>query len=190
MNFLLVMGKGKGKGDRLVEYFLIALGGIGGREEGELLLVRTELAQAFAEAAVHVLQEMLGTEVAVGEHRVEVTALHADEVTVLVGLTGEVSGLCLLTMPNSTAYAAVSMMMGETVTELDDIGRSAVAELGNMISGAATIKLEERGISSNITPPSVLQGHSPEISTPNLERAVVPLQTGLGNLTLHISIKS
>lgn len=151
--------------------------------------MRTELTEAFAEAAVHVLQEMLGTTVERGEQRVETEVLHVEDVTVMVGLTGEVSGLCLLTMPKQTAYAAVGAMMGEAVTELDEIGRSAVAELGNMIAGAATIKLEERGISSNITPPSVLQGTSSEIATPHLERSVVPLVTGFGAMTVHISIK-
>lgn len=152
-------------------------------------MLHTELAGAFSEAAAHVLHEMLGTNVELGAERVENGVLHAEEVTVLVGLTGEVSGLCLLTMPNQTAFAVVGVMMGETVDTLDEIGRSAVAELGNMISGAATIKLEERGISSNITPPTVLQGRSPEIATPHLERCVVPLNTGLGRISLHISIK-
>lgn len=152
-------------------------------------MLRTELTEAFADAAVHVLQEMLGTSVEQGSERVESSVLRADEVTVLVGLTGEVSGLCLLTMPNVTAFAVVGAMMGETVDTLDEIGRSAVAELGNMIAGAATIKLEERGISSNITPPSVLQGRSPEIATPNLERCVVALNTGLGLINLHVSVK-
>ncbi|MFZ5813972.1 MAG: chemotaxis protein CheX [Bacillota bacterium] len=151
--------------------------------------MRTELTEAFAEAAVHVLQEMLGTQVERGAQRVESTVLHAEEVTVLVGLTGEMSGLCLLTMPNATAYAVVGAMMGEPVESLDEIGRSAVAELGNMIAGAATIKLEQQGISSNITPPSVLQGRSPEIATPHLERSVVPLSTGLGAICLHVSLK-
>lgn len=151
--------------------------------------MHTELIEAFADAAAHVLHEMVGTSVEKGDRRIEHGVLHAEEVTVLVGLTGEVSGVCLLTMPNATAYAIVGAMMGETVTTLDDIGRSAVAELGNMIAGAATIKLEERGISSNITPPSVLQGDRPEIATPNHERSVAPLTTGVGSLTLHISIK-
>lgn len=155
----------------------------------ELSLVHTELTEAFADAAVHVLHEMVGTTVEKGTQRVEQAVLHADDVTVLVGITGEVSGLCLLTMPNATAYAVVGAMMGETITALDEIGQSAVAELGNMIAGAATIKLEERGISSNITPPSVLQGDHPEIATPNLERSVVPLVSGFGSLTLHVSIK-
>ncbi len=153
-------------------------------------MIRVQLAEAFSAAAIHVLQEMLGTEVTVGEQRVESAALRAEDVTVLVGLTGEVSGLSLLTMPSATAFAVAGAMMGETVTELDDIARSAVAELGNMVSGAATIRLEEHGVSSNITPPSVLQGTSPEISTPHLERAVIPLRTGLGDITLHVSIKS
>jgi chemotaxis protein CheX len=152
-------------------------------------LVHTALTEAFAGAAVHVLHEMVGTTVERGAHRIEQAVLHADDVTVLVGITGEVNGLCLLTMPNRTAYAVVGAMMGETVDALDEIGRSAVAELGNMIAGAATIRLEDQGIASNITPPSVLQGNHPEISIPNLERSVVPLHTGLGSITLHISIK-
>lgn len=152
-------------------------------------MLSTELTEAFAEAALHVLQEMLGTDVAHGDIRQENMVLKADDVTVLVGLTGEVSGLCLLTMPIATAHAVAGAMMGEVVTELDDIGRSAIAELGNMVAGSATIKLEERGVSSNITPPSVLQGKAPEISTPHLERSVVELTTGLGKIALHVTLK-
>lgn len=152
-------------------------------------MVHTKLSEAFADAAVEVLQGMLGTTVDKGSHRVEASVMHADEVTVLVGITGEVSGLCLVTMPNETAFAVAGSMMGETVSELDEIGRSAVAELGNWIAGAATVKLEQMGIASNITPPSVLQGNHPEIATPNLERSVTPLSSGLGSLALHISVK-
>ena len=43
------------------------------------------------------------------------------------------------------AIGIFSAMMGEPVTELDDLGRSAIGELGNMITGQAAIMLEEAG---------------------------------------------
>lgn len=145
----------------------------------------TELVEAFADAAVQVLQEMLGTSVETGQRGGP--ALHTGDVTVLVGLTGSVSGVCLISMAEQTACAVAGAMMGESVSALDEIGRSAVSELGNMIAGAATIRLEERGIASDITPPSFVQGH-PEAMA-KLKGAQVPLNTDLGTISVAVSVR-
>lgn len=147
------------------------------------------LAEPFVAAAVQVLQSELGGEIARdGLVAVGAGALSGD-VAVLVGVTGGLKGMIALSMPNETALAIAGTMMGEPVTVLDEISRSAVAELGNMVAGLATIRLEQMGYDSNITPPSVVTGQNTEISTAGFERVMMVLATSFGALSIHVALK-
>lgn len=48
------------------------------------------------------------------------------------------------------------MMMGAEVLELDDMAKRALGELGNMITGKASVKLETIGVTINISPPELV----------------------------------
>ncbi|GAG41188.1 unnamed protein product, partial [marine sediment metagenome] len=87
------------------------------------------------------------------------------------------------------ALAMVSRIMGQAFTEFDDLARSGIAELGNVITGRASIKLAEAGFESNITPPTLVQGKGIKISTLQFPRVVVPLKTEVGELTVHIALR-
>lgn len=148
------------------------------------------LANPFVSAAVRVLMAELGSEVAEQERRAEDAPLTGGDVTIMVGITGGVKGLMALAMSNETAGAIAGVMMGEPVAQLDEMSKSAVAELGNMIAGLASVELEQEGYPSNITPPSVVTGKETAISTtPGVGRVVVPLATSFGDIAIHVSLR-
>lgn len=147
------------------------------------------LADPFVTAAVRILTAELGSEVAEHERSAENAPLLGSDVTIMIGITGGVKGLLALAMSNETAGAIAGFMMGEPVAQLDEMGKSAVAELGNMIAGLATVELEKVGYASNITPPSVVTGKETEISTGAGGRVVVPLSTGFGHIAIHVALK-
>jgi len=83
----------------------------------------------------------------------------------------------------------VSRMMGQTCTEFDNLAQSGIAELGNVISGRASINLSNAGIQTNISPPTMLIGKGLQISTLDFPRIVVPLRTEMGEMTVHLALR-
>jgi chemotaxis protein CheX len=79
--------------------------------------------------------------------------------------------------------------MDQEFNEFDDLARSGVAELGNVITGQATIKLSQAGFESQISPPTLIEGKDVEISTLDFQRITVPLQTDAGMVTVHLGIR-
>ena len=58
----------------------------------------------------------------------------SDGVVILIGLTGKISGNVVLSLSKNLALSIASAMMyGMPVNELDEISKSAIAELANMI---------------------------------------------------------
>jgi chemotaxis protein CheX len=112
----------------------------------------------------------------------------SDQVTVFVALVGGIRGMIMVGMPTTVAREVAGKMMGETLAELTEMSMSALAELGNLIAGLATISLEQQGYIYDITPPTLMIGRRSRISTLGLPRFVIPLQTQEGLVNLHIAI--
>lgn len=75
-----------------------------------------------------------------------------------IGMTGQMTGDVVFGLHEAVALKLVSAMMGGFVlTEMDEIGKSAISELGNMISGNASTILYNKGVRVDITPPRLLE---------------------------------
>ena len=114
----------------------------------------------------------------------------SDEVTALIAVTGQVRGLVLYTLSLPTACAFAGRMVGQECTELDELGESAIAELANMITGKASVLLEEANVKCEISPPALVVGAESGVSTVDLTRLVVPLDTKYGKLAIHIALEA
>jgi chemotaxis protein CheX len=143
----------------------------------------------FVEAANEVLQAEASVAVTRGALSLQKSALTPDDVTVLLSLVGQVQGVVLYGMSLQTALALVERMMGQAFTEFDGLAQSGVAELGNVITGRASVKLSESGYAVNISPPTLIQGRGVTISTLDFSRVVVPLTCALGQLTVHLALR-
>ena len=82
---------------------------------------------------------------------------------------------------------ASAMMMGMTITELDEMSKSAIAESANMILGNAATILYSKGIKIEITPPSLMMGDNIQISTPKMTTLCIPLNLSSGG-TIELDI--
>jgi chemotaxis protein CheX len=152
-------------------------------------LMNVKFLNPFVEAANEVLQAEVGLTVTRGNLTLNKSALTADEVTVMISMVGQVQGVVLYGLSTSTGLALVSQMMGETCTEFDNLAQSGVAELGNVITGRASIKLSEAGYNCNISPPALILGKSITISTLDFSRIVVPLTSSLGDIVVHLALR-
>ncbi len=150
---------------------------------------RLELIGPFVEAAARVLHKECGETVQKGTLFRVRSPQTSDEVSVLIAITGGVTGLVIYSMSTAAALKIASSMMGEEVPELDSMAQSAIAEIANMITGQAGIALERAGYGSDMSPPVMLVGNGSSITTFNLARLVVPLVASFGEFNIDIAIK-
>jgi chemotaxis protein CheX len=148
-----------------------------------------KLLNPFIQAAVEVLKAEVGADVSRGELSLQKSSLTSDDLTVLINLVGDVYGVVMYGMSTATGLLLVSKIMGQEFSEFDPLAQSGVAELGNVISGQATVRFSEAGYSSNISTPTVLNGSGVQISTLDFPRVVVPLATQFGILTAHLALR-
>lgn len=143
----------------------------------------------FIQAAVEVLKTEVDSSAVRGEVTLQKSSLTSDDITVLINLIGDVYGVVMYGMSTVTCLNLVSKIMGQEFTEFNALAQSGVAELGNVISGQATIRFSESGFKSNISTPTVLNGNGVEISTLDFPRVVVPLETQFGVVTVHLALR-
>lgn len=141
--------------------------------------MNVEYINPFIEASQNVLMTTAGIDAKLGKVYIKSSPYKSDSVMVMVGLTGKIRGQAVFTMSRATACSvASSMMCGMPVTELDEISKSAISELTNMILGNTATLLYNKGIGVEITPPSFLMGDNIEVSPTKMKTICIPLHLG------------
>lgn len=80
---------------------------------------------------------------------------------IVLGVVGDVKGNVVYTLGLDAAKGIAStMMMGAPVTDLDDIAKSALSELTNMLTAHAATELSKTGIVIGISTPTLLYGEN------------------------------
>jgi len=145
----------------------------------------------FIEASQTVLKQIASIDAKLGKVYLKESPYKSDSILILVGLTGSIRGQAIFSMSKNLAMSiASSMMFGMPVTELDEISKSAISELTNMILGNAATLLYNRGTDVEITPPSLLMGDNMTISPNKMKTVCVPLLLDNdGVIELDISIE-
>jgi len=151
--------------------------------------MNVKLLNPFVTAAHDILQKEMRKTVQRGELQLESGPYHTDDATVIISLIGAVDGTVFYSMPKESAIHFASTLMGETFEELNSLAQSGIAELGNVITGQASMRLAEAGYESNISTPSLIIGKGASISTLEHPRLVVPLITSLGSMVIHLSLR-
>jgi chemotaxis protein CheX len=100
-------------------------------------------------------------------------------------MNGDFEGRFLFAIKRNVALHIAGMMMGEEIKELNQMAKSALAELATMILGRTGIIFSERGIDVKITYPTLVEGDSIYISALNQrKRSIIniPLIMSHGNV--------
>jgi chemotaxis protein CheX len=151
--------------------------------------MRAEFINPFLQAATEVLETELGTTPRRGTIGLQRSAYTSNEVTAVVAVTGGVAGMVMLAMAEATARAMVSKIMGQDFPELDALAQSGVAEIGNVITGRAAVLLSEAGFESQLAPPMLIIGRNTMISTLDVQRLVIPIETDFGKVEVQVALK-
>jgi chemotaxis protein CheX len=151
--------------------------------------MNVKILNPFLEAVIEVMKAEVGITVTKGDLSLQKSALTTDDVTVLINLVGQIYGVVMYGMPISTGVQIVSRIMDQEFTELDSLAQSGIAELGNVITGRATVKFSEAGFQSNISPPMVIAGKGLQVSTLDFPRIIVPLKSEIGDMVVHLALR-
>src|SRR5690349_2800657 len=98
--------------------------------------MKAEYINPFLKAFDNVVEQLIFIKSEVGNIFVKEGTKKSGHVVITIGVTGDLVGSIVLSMNEDTAkWLASKMMFGMEVTELNDMAKSAIAELGNMIAG-------------------------------------------------------
>jgi chemotaxis protein CheX len=143
----------------------------------------------FVEAAYEVLLAETNTELHRGELSLDKAAYQTDDITVIIALVGAVQGTVFYSMTQGTGCKLASKMMGDEQTEFGALAQSGIAELGNVITGRASVLLSQAGFEVTISPPALILGKGAVISTLDFPRLVVPLDGECGRVLIHLALR-
>lgn len=150
--------------------------------------MNVEYINPFIEASQTVLKQSGAIESRLGKVFIKESPYKGDNIAIIIGVTGKMRGQVIFSMTlNVATYIASQMMGGMPVETLDEMAKSAISELTNMILGNAATFLYNRGIAIDITPPSVLMGENLQISTSKMKTVCVPL-VFMNEMTFEIDI--
>lgn len=153
--------------------------------------MQARMINPFLESAHIVLQQMINVSPTRGDLSIKDVEFLHQYIWIKIGMKGNVNGDVVFGLHENVALKIISAMMGGVeVIQIDEIGRSAISELGNMISGNASTLLSNQGLVVDITPPIVLDAqHTNDYQ--NVRAIVVPLNLGeIGSFDMQVIIQN
>ena len=145
--------------------------------------MNVEYINPFISASTTILKQMASIDAKIGKPYMKESPYTGGDVAIFLGLTGQIKGQVIFSLKSETALQIASGMMGGMeLTVLDEISKSAISEMTNMILGNAATLLSNKGIMIDITPPSLLIGNSLQISMQKMKTICIPLELSAGSV--------
>lgn len=153
-------------------------------------MMKSEHINPFLTATKTVIEMVTSVPLTMGKPFVKKNPVTLNHVILIVGMTGDLKGQVIISFQESTAKSIASaMMMGMPIETLDEMSKSALGELANMVLGNVATALSKIGVSTDITPPNLLVGDSMEVSSSVKENISIPFSSDIGEILLDIAIK-
>lgn len=151
--------------------------------------MKAEVINPFLESARNVIQQVVQVSPSTGNLGVKEIGYLENHIWILIGMTGQMNGDIVFGIQEEVALRLVSVMMGGFVlTEMNEMGQSAISELGNMISGNASMILAGQGVSVDITPPKVVKADSASNLIQKKALSIPLHMDGIGELDIQVMI--
>ena len=150
--------------------------------------MKVEYINPFIEGSQSVIKMLCNTEAKLGQVTIRTSPFYVSQVMIMIGVVGKIAGQVCFELSVETAKNIASAMMGGMpISEFDEMSKSAVAEMGNMIMGTTSTIFDNNGININITPPSLLTGEKVEISN-KVPTIVIPMELqGFGTIAMNLT---
>lgn len=147
--------------------------------------------EALTEASESVFKQIAGVELSRDNVYKKESPYSNYKIAIIFGLTGDTKGQIIFNLSEEAVlYIASLMMGGMEVSEIDDITKSAISELGNMILGNTSTILYNKSIFMDISVPSFLIGENIKISssTNKIEIICIPFNIDQDSKKINIEI--
>lgn len=152
--------------------------------------MKKEHVNPFIKASMDVLAQTTGLLFSTRQPYIKDGPFKAENVLINLGITGDLRGSVVISMTEPTAKVIAStMMMDMPVPELNDMAKSALCELGNMILGNVATLFFNEGTKIDITPPTLFRAEHVQISNLNMLVICIPLETENYRIVLDVAIK-
>jgi chemotaxis protein CheX len=149
--------------------------------------MKAEYINPFLESARIVIEQMINIRPTTGQLGVKEVKFVEKYIWIQIGITGQMQGDIVFGLHEAVALKLVSAMMGGFIlTEMDEMGQSAISELGNMISGNASTMLYNQGVIIDITPPKVVQSANAAGFVPKKALTIPLIIDGIGELDIQV----
>lgn len=151
--------------------------------------IKVEHLNPFIASTIHTFHTMVYCDVRPGKVALVPEKGARFDVSGVIGLSGMAQGTVALSFGRITALKIATAFTGTRVLALDDMATDAVAELANIVAGAAKRDLSDYKI--NISLPTVILGDGHELVGPrDIIPMVVPFVCPHGNFHLVVRFKS
>ncbi|MCU0315718.1 MAG: chemotaxis protein CheX [Fimbriimonadaceae bacterium] len=152
--------------------------------------MKVEYVTPFVAGSIKVMQLLLQLTPSRGQLSARPQVFTTQQVNIVCGITGDIEGQVIYGMSVRTADKIAGIMIGSPVQTFDALAASAIAELGNMISGNSVTMLAQQGFNCDITPPTIVKGSNVKITTLDIPALVIPLQLqDVGDFEVNVSLQ-
>lgn len=152
--------------------------------------MKKEHVNPFIKASIDVLAQTTGLLFSTRQPFLKDSPFMADNILISLGITGELKGNVVISMAEETSKEIASrMMMDIPVMELNDLAKSALCELGNMILGNVATLFFNEGTKIDITPPTLFRAEHVQVSNMDMIVICIPLETENHRIVLDVAIK-
>ncbi|SEC67750.1 chemotaxis protein CheX [Paenibacillus sp. GP183] len=151
--------------------------------------MKAEYINPFLESARIVIEQVANIRPTTGKLGIKDLKIVESYIWIQIGMTGQMQGDIVFGLAEDVALRMVSAMMGGyVITEMDEMGKSAISELGNMISGNASTMLFNQGVRVDITPPKIVQSGSSDGFVAKKALTIPLIMDGIGELDIQVLI--
>ncbi len=153
--------------------------------------METTVVPTIVESVRDLFSKMLSCHVSGNQQAISVEQpINSEEVSAVIGITGETQGTMTLLLPESTALAIASKMLGSTFNEMDEMVADAVAEVINIVAGSAKAKMvDENARPLDLSLPTVIHGSQYTLHSPDNGKLVnIFFSSELGDFNLRLTL--
>lgn len=115
----------------------------------------------------------------------------ADGIIVVLGIVGDICGNIVYTIDDTAAKGISSvMMMGMPIDTLDEMAKSALSEMTNMLTATAATGFSALGIAADISTPTMIEGENISIKMTTQKFFSVSLLANGIPLKINVSLEN
>ncbi|MEK4250830.1 chemotaxis protein CheX [Paenibacillus sp. FSL W7-1287] len=151
--------------------------------------MKAEYINPFLESAQSVIEQVVQVRPSTGAVSVKNIKFVERYIWIHIGVNGQMNGDIIFGLQEDVALKMISAMMGGyAISELDEMGKSAISELSNMISGNASTILYNQGMAVDITPPRIVEMAQAAGFESSKALAVPLIIDGIGELDIQVLV--